>query len=331
MPTVSLIAGTKFQLNAGDSILDAAIGSNVTLPYSCKNGRCGTCKCRIRNGKTHAIWPETGLTAQEKADGWILSCVRTAETDVLLESEDLSGIGLPPVRTLPCRISHIERVASDVIRATLRLPPTAQFSFIPGQYIEVIGANGIRRSYSLASSNFDDKVLELHIRAVEGGAMSAYWFQSAKSNDLLRLNGPLGTFCLREAAGLDLIFLATGTGIAPVKSMLESLAQCLPKKRPRSIKVFWGNRHSEDFYLKLDDIDVEFAYTPVQSRPNAGWPGPNGYVQDVLLLTKPDLTSAAIYACGSDGMIRSAKQSLVDAGLPSGRFHSEAFVTSGDK
>ena len=211
MPTISLGSGAEFEASVGSLILDAAEKSKVTLPYSCKTGRCSTCKCKVISGKTRALHPETGLTEQEKAEGWILSCVRAVETDVHLEVDDLGGIALPAHKTWPCRISEIKPLAPDVVRVLLRLPATADFRFIPGQYIDVIGLNGIRRSYSLANATFADKLIELHIRAVEGGAMSNYWFNHAKPNDLLRLNGPLGTFFLREMAGLDLIFLATGT------------------------------------------------------------------------------------------------------------------------
>lgn len=159
--------------------------------------------------------------------------------------------------------------------------------------------------------------------------MSDYWFKQAKPNDLLRLNGPLGTFFLRETVGMDLVFLATGTGIAPVKSMLESLAECQFDQRPRSITVLWGGRHAQDLYLNVDEIIGEFSYVPVQSRPANDWTGAKGYVQDVLLDAKPDLTNTVVYACGSDAMIHSAKIRLVEAGLPDKRFYSDAFVSSG--
>lgn len=329
MSLVTLSSGKSFQAPDGVSILDAAAQANIALPYSCKTGRCSTCKCKVLTGTTHALRPETGLSEQEHAEGWVLSCARAADTDLVLEVDDLGGIELPRPKMWPCRIKEIIHLAPDVVKVILRLPPTADFQFVPGQYIDVIGPNGIRRSYSLANSSFADKVLELHIRAVEGGAMSDYWFKQAKPNDLLRLNGPLGTFFLRETVDMDLVFLATGTGIAPVKSMLESMAQCQFDQRPRSITVLWGGRHAQDLYLDVDEIIGEFSYIPVQSRPANDWTGARGYVQDVLLDAKPDLTNAVVYACGSDAMIHSAKVRLVEAGLPDKRFYSDAFVSSG--
>ena len=194
------------------------------------------------SGTSVALHEELGLTESEKAEGWILSCVRSATSDMVLEVEDLGGVSLPAAKTVPCRIQELKRLANDVMQIRLHLPPTADFSYLPGQYIDVIGPAGIRRSYSLANAHGTDKHLELHVRAVPGGAMSEYWFQQAKVNDLLRLNGPLGTFFLRQVAGLDLVFLATGTGIAPVKSMFEGISALSADKQPRSVTLYWGGR-----------------------------------------------------------------------------------------
>ena len=326
MPVVKLSNGREFSATAGASLVDAALSEGITLPHSCKTGRCSTCKCKVLQGETAALQTETGLTDAEKAEGWILSCVRSAQTDVTLEVEDLGNVVLPPIKTLPCRISSIDRFATDVVRVMLRLPPTADFRSIPGQYIVVIGPGGVRRSYSLANANTPDKTLELHIRAVDGGVMSDYWFKQARVNDLLRFNGPLGTFFLRGLEQLHLVFLATGTGIAPVKAMLESLSHIAPERAPQSVTAFWGGRTAEDLYFEPQAIAAGHRFVPVLSRAAAGWAGVSGYVQTALLATQPDLTHTAVYACGSDAMIRSAKASLSAAGLPYNRFFADAFV-----
>jgi CDP-4-dehydro-6-deoxyglucose reductase, E3 len=329
VPIAKLADGREFPVSEDKSLLDAALAAGVVLPYSCRTGRCSSCKAKVVHGSTRAIFEEAGLTREESKEGWVLTCATTADSDVMLEAEDLAGVTLPVPKTLPCRISELELLAPDVIKVLLRLPPTAAFTFIPGQYIDVIGPNGIRRSYSLANARSDEKLLELHIRAVDGGAMSQYWFNHAKLNDLLRLNGPLGTFFVRPAANLDLIFLATGTGIAPVKSMLESLAWLPEDQAPRSVTVLWGGRSEKDLYLDLANSGAACAYIPVLSRPHDAWAGVRGHVQDVLLALAPDLQNAAVYACGSDAMIHSARTCLEDAGLPSKRFYSDAFVRSG--
>ena len=325
---VKLSNGREFATTPGDSLVEAAISAGITLPHSCKTGRCSTCKCKVLQGETTALQTETGLTAAEKAEGWVLSCVLSAQTDVTLEVEDLGNVVLPPSKTLPCRISSIDRLATDVVRVILRLPPTADFRSIPGQYIDVIGPAGVRRSYSLANSKTSDKTMELHIRAVDGGVMGDYWFKQAKANDLLRFNGPLGTFFLRDLEQLHLVFLATGTGIAPVKAMLESLTSIAPEQAPLSVTVFWGGRTAEDLYFDPQAIPAGHRFIPVLSRATAGWTGVCGYVQNALLATQPDLARTAVYACGSDAMIRSAKASLLAAALPENRFFADAFVPS---
>lgn len=328
MPIVTLLSGAQFDADAGASILDSAERAKVILPYSCKTGRCSSCKCKVVSGETIVLRPEAGLSEEEKLEGWVLSCVREAETDVVLEVDDLGGIALPSAKTLPCRINRLELLSPDVIQVQLRLPPTAVFSFIPGQYIEVIGPSGIRRSYSLANASCADKVLELHIRAVDAGVMSEYWFNLAKVNDLLRLHGPLGTFVLRETVGVDLYFLATGTGIAPVKAMMESFIDRPLNQRPRSITVYWGGRSPSDLYFDVSRVPIEHTFEPVLSRANESWEGSRGYVQQALLKRNPDFSNALVYACGSDAMIRSAKELLVQSGLSANRFYSDAFVCS---
>lgn len=329
MPVVQLPSGSTFVCPPGVSILEAASQAGLTLAYSCKTGRCSTCKCRVNSGVTTALHPESGLTDAEKAGGWVLSCVRSADTDLEIEVEDLGGVTLPSIKTLPCRISRMARLAPDVMQVELRLPPTASFEFIAGQYIDVIGPGGIRRSYSIANAPATAKTIELHIRAVKGGAMSDYWFHHARENDLLRLNGPLGTFFLRGVEGLNLVFLATGTGMAPVKAMLESLAQVGDGgPSPRSITVAWGGRQPEDLYLDLSALPLTFNYLPVLSRADGRWAGARGHVQQALLEEMPALDQAVVYACGSSLMIQSARDLLVKHGLPPSRFHSDAFVAS---
>ena len=328
MPQVKLSNGSRFAATSFTSLLDAALLAGIALPHSCKTGRCSACKCKVLQGKTAALQTETGLTDAEKAEGWILSCARAAQTDVTLEVEDLCGVVLPPIKTLPCRISSIARMTSDVVKVSLRLPPAADFKAIPGQYIDVIGPGGVRRSYSLANADTANKILELHIRAVESGVMSDYWFKQAKANDLLRFNGPLGTFFLRNVSKLNLIFLATGTGIAPVKAMLESLVGIAPAQAPKSVTVFWGGRTTVDLYFDPKAIPAGHRFVPVLSRFNESWTGAKGHVQNALLSLHPDLSSTVVYACGSDRMINSALASLLAAGLPEKRFFADAFVSS---
>lgn len=328
MPLIQTTHGLSFSQLEDQSILDAAYASGVQLPYSCRNGRCSSCKCKVIRGESTTLHEELGLTSEERSAGWILSCVRRASSDLLLQAQDVSGLSLVTPKVFPCRIQALELLALDVMKVTLRLPTTTDFSFIPGQYIEIIGMSGVRRSYSLANADTSTKIIELHIRAVNSGVMSQYWFEHAKPNDLLRLNGPLGTFILRNMQGLDLALLATGTGIAPIKAMLEGLTQLCAEKRPKTITVYWGGRTQQDFYWDVQSIQAGQRYVPVLSRAGEEWRGARGHVQDVFLANQPELAKAVVYACGSEAMTQSARATLLEAGLPETRFFSDAFVST---
>jgi CDP-4-dehydro-6-deoxyglucose reductase len=323
---IALGEGRAFDSEPGETLLDAAARAGVTLPYSCRSGRCSTCACRVINGESSALHPETGLTERERRNGSVLACVRTATSDLAIEANVLGDLDLPPARIVPCRIDAIAPLAPDVVQVTLRLPPNAAFTFLPGQYVDILAAGNVRRSYSIA--NAQGPRLDLHIRQVEDGVLSAYWFGAAKANDLLRLNGPLGTFVLREIAGMDLVFLATGTGLAPVKGMLEAIAGMPTEECPATVSVYWGGRTPADLYWDVGSVDAGQRYVPVLSRADEAWQGARGHVQDVYLAESPNLARAVVYACGLDAMVRAAETALAAAGLPPQRFRADAFVAS---
>jgi len=329
MAEIVTTTGKRFRAHEGESILDAALRNGVALEYSCRSGRCSTCKAQLRGGSTAALHDESGLSPTQRADGWILTCVRVASSDLVLEVEDLGNVRMFRARTHPCRVQILEHVSPDVARVVLRLPPGAEFRYHPGQYIDILAQGGLRRSYSIANAHAAGNQIELHVRRIPGGTMSDYWFGQAKANDLLRLQGPLGTFFLRDVAGRDLLFLATGTGIAPVKAMLEGLLVTDPELRPDSTRVYWGGRSPPDFYWNFSGVGTEYRFVRVLSRPYDGWTEARGHVQDVLLAERPDLHRSTVYACGSDLMVRDSRRVLVDAGLPERRFHSDAFLPSG--
>jgi CDP-4-dehydro-6-deoxyglucose reductase len=322
--------GKTFSQPADKTILEAAAMSGIDLPYSCKTGRCSTCKYKVLSGQSFAKVDELGLTLEEKAQGFILGCVRSALTDMLLEVEDLGDQVIPKVKMLPTRISSLEKLAPDVLSVTLRLPPNTSFTFLAGQYIDVIGPGGIRRSYSVANAPRLDNQLNLHIRAVQNGAMTQYWFGQAKVNDLLRINGPLGSFFTRSLRQLHLVFLATGTGIAPIKAMLEQLTNAPLDNQPLSATLYWGGRMTQDLYVDPSKWHPALRYVPVLSRaPVNEWTGARGHVHKTLFRELPNLANTVVYACGSEAMIQSAKAELNAAGLPVNRFYSDAFVPSG--
>jgi CDP-4-dehydro-6-deoxyglucose reductase, E3 len=329
MHTVSLSSGKTFKASEAFSLIESAEQAGIILPYSCKNGLCSSCKCKVI-GPTKIIFDELGLSDQEREDGWKLACSRSAMGDVLLDIEEFKNLKLPTPKVFPAKIDRIDFLSKDIIKLILRLPPGKKFDFVEGQYIDLIGPKGVTRSYSLARQ-CDGMNLELHIRRVIGGQMSDYLFNNAKVDDLLRINGPRGTFILQSGPDTDIIFLATGTGIAPVKSMLEQIENMPKELKPNSVKVFWGMRYPQDLYWNPHNKFDNLNFIPVLSQANKMWTGAHGYVQDVMIKNMKNIENVQVYACGSDAMIRTSKSQLLNIGFNEVNFFSDAFVVSGVK
>lgn len=325
MFSVTLKNKAEFKAQQEKTLLDAAQLDEITLAHSCRTGRCGACIAPVLSGRTKVIKPEQAISQKELDAGYILTCCREACSDLELGIEDISILSQYPSKTLPCRIDALKLMSQDVLQVTLRLPPTMPLKYLPGQYVDVIGANGLRRSYSIANSPNKDGKITLHIRFVKGGQFSHYWFNEAAVNDLLRLEGPLGTFFHRDSAKPNLVFLATGTGIAPIKAMLSQFKACPMKHK---ITVYWGGRCKEDLYDEVHLKSGHVDYIPVLSRPGADWSGQCGYVQEVAISNQHDWANTTVYACGSPLMIASAKDRLIKQGLEECHFFSDAFVSS---
>ena len=328
MPSVTLSTGRSFAADPATSILDAARSAGVALDHSCRTGRCGVCKAPVVSGETTILRPEDeSLSPAEVRAGLILTCCRAAAGDVTLDVEPLDRLAGFEIRTMPARIVSVDRLAGDIVKAVLRTPPASPLRFLAGQYVDVI-AQGVRRSYSLANAPRADGLLELIVRRYPGGVMSGFWFDRARPGDLLRLEGPLGTFFLREEGPRDLVFLATGTGIAPVKALLEEIAADPPRAARHRLRVFWGNRAAESFCWDPVGLGLDVGFHHLLSGADTGWGGRRGYVQEALVADGVDPGDTAVYACGSPAMIASARARLLALGLPARHFLSDAFVSS---
>lgn len=328
MPVVELQSGKRFEAASDRSILDAARDQRIVLEYSCRTGRCGICKAPVTAGETAILRAEDeSLTPEEAARGLILTCCRAAVTDVSLDIEPLDRLAGVEIKTMPARIVSIERLAPEIVSVVLRTPPSSPMRFVAGQYVDVL-ADGVRRSYSLANAPRADGLLELLIKRYPGGHLSSYWFERAKPNDLIRLEGPFGTFFLRDAVPTNLLFLATGTGIAPVKALLEELATDAAGAAKHRIRVFWGNREAENFCWDPGVLGLDVDFHHLLSGANPGWRGKRGYVQEAAVGDGIDPADTVVYACGSDTMIGAARDLLLSLGLPARRFFSDAFVSS---
>lgn len=319
-----------FTVEAGEPILSAAKRQNFNLPHSCQSGICGQCKAEVVGGSVirgnHA---ELALSSEEAVQGKILMCCTTLNGDVKLKVPGYNGASAPPVKTFPTRVASVQYI-HDVAVLTLSLPKAPPFHFLAGQYIDILLKNGQTRSYSIASSPNQPETLTLHIAKREGGLFSAMLFgeeASIQEKTILRVRGPLGTFTLQES-DKPVIFMATGTGFAPIASILRQLADSSSR---RTVHLYWGARHESGLYDFQTASDLiahlpNARFTPVLSRPDKSWQGVAGYVQTQVAADYPDLSGFEVYACGSAHMIESAKQLLhPKCGLPQKGFLSDAF------
>jgi CDP-4-dehydro-6-deoxyglucose reductase, E3 len=327
MHKVTLTNGKSFDCSEDNSIIDGAKLANIYLEHSCLTGRCGRCAA-IVDGATILLQEEV-YNEIDLDSGFVLTCCRAPREEINLEMDDLAELADYPPLTLPCRVDSVNNLSSDVVEVTLRTPPSSLLSYLPGQYIDIIWNNGIKRSYSVANAPRGDGKLVLHIKRIEGGVLSNYWFGSIRKDDLLRLRGPLGTFFLRDAEFSTLVLMATGTGIAPIKAILEQLNGHERKKfQFDRILLYWGARNRQDLYLTPNFTNINMEYRPVLSRPDSDWRGRTGYVQENVLADEVDLSKSVVYACGSEKMINASWQEFFNNGLLKKYFYSDAFLPS---
>ncbi len=325
---VTLKNGSSFSADTDKTIFNSALESGITLDHSCLMARCMSCKAKVLKGSYEKINDETVLSDVEKNQGYILTCNTIPKSDLKLDIEDLGDLDIQKPRMVPAKIDDLERITDDVIRLILRLPPSnCNFKFLSGQYVNIIKGN-IKRSYSIANAQRVDGRLEFFIKKYEKGFMSNYLFQEAKKNDLLRLQGPFGTFFYRKSLVDTVIFMATGTGIAPIKAILEYLDQNPDLAVAKTIMIFWGGRYEKDIYWNPGKLSMKFNFIPVLSRADSTWKGEKGYVQNAVLKNVDNLKNSQVYACGSNNMIESSRKLLLENGLLENHFYSDAFVSS---
>ena len=323
--TISTIEGKDFSSIDGKTILDSAFSSELVFEYSCKSGQCGTCKTTLLKGEIIEVQKQLALDKDDAHDQF-LTCCCVAASDILIDAIDLSAMHGIEVKILPTRINSLDLLSEDIMQVKLRLPPASNFEFLEGQFIDIIGPNSIRRSYSIASISSNKEIILL-IKRVENGELSNYWFNEARLNDLLRLEGPKGTFYLRDRVK-PLVFLATGTGIAPIISILDKLDSDPDFNQIENISLFWGNRVQQDFVWHPNFKKINVDFYPVISKNDDDWSGETGYVQDVALRVLNNVKNVHVYACGADVMIDCAKSNFIRSGLNEKDFYSDKFLQS---
>jgi len=338
MPHRVTIDGTdrQFDVEPGNTVLRAALAAGVHLPYGCRNGACGACKGRVVSGQVdRGDFMEGALSGEEVARGYALFCCARPLSDLTIECRVAAAPRDLPLRTLPCRVERMSRLAPDVMQLLLRLPASERLQFLPGQYVDILLKDGRRRSFSIANAPQDDARIELHLRRVPGGHFTRHVFEGMRERDILRIEGPHGQFCLREGSGKPAVLLAGGTGFAPIKAIVENALQ---ENAARPLFLYWGARDRAGLYLH--ELAAGWAergavgrYVPVLSEPVAadGWTGRTGLVHRAVMTDFPDLSGHEVYACGAPAMIEAARRDLLgNCRLPDDGFFSDSFTFAAD-
>ena len=338
MHTVTLSPGGQaFQVEDGESVLTAALRSGLVIPYGCKNGACGSCKGKIISGTVdYGTYQEKALSATEREQGRALFCQARPLTDCVLEARLVGKAGDIPIKTLPCRIHSMQKLTDDVMVLKLKLPASERLQFLAGQYLEFMLRDGTRRSFSMGNAPHDDELVEIHVRHVPGGQFTDHVFGKMKEKDILRFEAPLGTFFLREDTDKPIVFVASGTGFAPIKSIIE---YAMHKEIVRPMTLYWGGRRPRDLYMHelaqkwASEFGAFFDYVPVVSdaMPEDNWDGRTGFVHRAVMEDFPDLSGHQVYACGVPIMVDSARADFIaHCKLPEEEFYADSFTTAAD-
>ncbi|HEX6550958.1 MAG TPA: CDP-6-deoxy-delta-3,4-glucoseen reductase [Gammaproteobacteria bacterium] len=328
---VTLIpANRRFAVHDDETVLSAALRQGIRLPYGCRTGSCGTCRAHVVSGAIH--YPDgapLALTALEMRHGEALLCRAVPRADLVVDAQEIGAMSALRVRAFPCRIARMTPLAHDVMAVYLRLPAVSRLQFLPGQYVDVLMADEHRRSFSLANPPHDDKLLELHVRHVPGGHFTTEIFEKLHEGALLRLQGPLGRFFLREDSSRPILMVAGGTGFAPIKAMLRHLWEHGGQRR---IVFYWGARARRDLYAdawlqEQAGAQPDFSYIPVLSEPAPAdaWTGRTGFVHQAVLADHPDLSGFDIYLSGPPPMVEAARLAFPAHGAQPRHMFSDAF------
>ena len=330
----------QFPANADQSVLDAALAAGIVLPYSCRAGACSSCKGKVLSGQFEAgAAPEQVLEAAEIDEGYTLLCQAQPRSDMVIESREVRLASDIQIRKLPARLTKLRMPTDDVAIMTLQLPSSETFRFYAGQYVEIILKDGNRRSYSMANSPDQASALELHVRHMPGGRFTDHEFgvgdTAMKEREILRLEGPFGSFFLRQETDKPIVFLASGTGFAPIKAIVEFMIE---QGIDREAVLYWGGRRPQDLYMdelarSWEQALPRFRYVPVvsEAQPEDGWQGRTGFVHQAVIDDMPDLSAHEVYACGAPIVVESARRDFVaKCQLPQDAFFADAFTSAAD-
>ncbi len=341
-------ANRSFEANEGECMLAAGIRQGIGLPYGCKDGACGSCKVLKLSGTVaHGPHQDKALSADEEAKGFVLTCCGVPTSDVVLESKQVTEAGSFPIKRMPARVTSMAKASSDVMVLKMQLPAAEPIQYHAGQYVEFLLRDGDRRAYSMANACAPlaapvegtlpvGPTIELHLRHMPGGKFTDHVFGAMKEKDIARIEGPFGSFYLREESLQPIVFVASGTGFAPIKAIIERMQA---QNITRPAVLYWGGRRPADLYMhdwvlaRCADMP-HLSFVPVVSDAlhEDAWTGRTGFVHRAVMQDYPDLSKHQVYACGAPIVVDSAKADFVgQCGLPADEFFADSFTTAADK
>ena len=324
-------SGHSFTVNDGETVLAAALREGIVIAYGCRSGVCGTCKGSLVEGSIdYGTYQEQAMSEAERRAGKALFCQARPHSDLTIQCREIgAAVKGMQIKLLPARVARMQRLAPDVMLLELKLPSNERLQFLAGQYVDLLLRGNIRRSFSMANAPHDDGLLQLHLRDYNG-PFSRHVFDVMKEKDIIRCEGPFGTFFLREDSAKPIVLLASGTGFAPIKAIVE---HALHSGMKRPMTLYWGCRVRADLYM--DDLparwqrDGKLRYVPVLSDapPSENWTGRTGFVHRAVMEDFPDLSGYQVYACGAPVMVDAAHRDLTArCRLPDEEFYSDSFT-----
>lgn len=325
--------GHQFYVESNETVLDAALRQGINLKYGCRNGACGACKGKLLEGTLHYEEDPIALSDDDIDENLAVFCAAMPDSDLVIEVDEIDLDSAIEIKTLPCRVQEMNLLCDDVMQLFIKLPAAERLQFLPGQYIDILLEDGRHRSFSIANAPHNDEFLELHIRLVENGLFTPKVFNSMQAKELMRIEGPHGSFFFHEDSDRDIILVAGGTGFAPIKSILEHLIE---EQITRTVYLYWGARSEADLYLnELSENwmseNNNIRYIPVLSQAESTWSGKTGYVHQAVLDDFSDLEPFDIYVCGPPAMIIAAKEEFQTKGMNAASFYYDSFDFANDQ
>lgn len=321
-------SGRSFNARTGETVLDAALRHGIVLPYSCKNGSCKSCQCHILDGEVgYPVKAPEALGLEDIAQGLGLSCQAVARSDLVIDAKEIEQVADIPVRTLPARVESLDKYTPEVMRLRLKLPRAARLQFLAGQYIDVLLPGGKRRAFSIASAPSQQEFIELHVKHVSGGGFTSHVFDDMQLKEILRIEGPLGTFFIRRDSARPLVLMGGGTGFAPLKSMIEELIETGDE---RPVQLFWGVQSEADLYARSQierwcDAHPVLRFIPVLIDPDAHWQGERGFVHEAVVRQVGNLDEHDVYMSGPPAMVKAGRDAFLAAGVSEDRLFYDSF------